>query len=294
MAATVTNLAACVGGLSWCLMDYRFERKWSTVGFCSGVVAGLVAITPASGYVPAWAAVVIGLCAGMYLNSQHSVDTGKHSQASLSVFTLWHSSIHANGFCPHSGISCNLAVQLKYVIGADDALDIFAVHAVGGFVGELLTGIFAADYIAHLDGVTVIKGGWLNRNWIQLAIQLSDAVCSMTWSFVMTYIILMCMWLLGKYVPALRLRVDKDEEEQGVDDVEIGEFAYDYVERARDAKASGPDGVELDNVSQHTQEHEHDHSHEQAQSIADLSRPASALVHHDFKEASWNSREITQ
>lgn len=51
MAAVVTNLAACVGGITWCLCDYRLERKWSTVGFCSGVVAGLVAITPGSGYV---------------------------------------------------------------------------------------------------------------------------------------------------------------------------------------------------------------------------------------------------
>lgn len=49
MAAVVTNLAACVGGITWCVLDYRLERKWSTVGFCSGVVAGLVAITPGSG-----------------------------------------------------------------------------------------------------------------------------------------------------------------------------------------------------------------------------------------------------
>lgn len=49
MAAVVTNLAACMGGITWCVLDYRLERKWSTVGFCSGVVAGLVAITPGSG-----------------------------------------------------------------------------------------------------------------------------------------------------------------------------------------------------------------------------------------------------
>jgi Amt family ammonium transporter len=49
MAAVVTNLAACVGGVTWCLLDYRLERKWSAVGFCSGVAAGLVAITPGSG-----------------------------------------------------------------------------------------------------------------------------------------------------------------------------------------------------------------------------------------------------
>jgi ammonium transporter, Amt family len=124
MAAVVTNLAACVGGITWCLVDYRLERRWSTVGFCSGVVAGLVAITPGSGFVPAWAAVVYGVCAG---------------------------------------IGCNFATQLKYVMGADDALDIFAVHAIGGLIGNLLTGFFAADYIAHLDGYTLIPGGFLNR-----------------------------------------------------------------------------------------------------------------------------------
>ena len=52
MAAFVTNLAACVGGVTWCVLDYRLERKWSTVGFCSGVVAGLVSITPGSGRHP--------------------------------------------------------------------------------------------------------------------------------------------------------------------------------------------------------------------------------------------------
>lgn len=105
MAAVVTNLAACVGGITWCLVDYRLERKWSTVGFCSGVIAGLVCITPGSGYVPAWAAVVFGAC---------------------------------------GGVACNYATKLKYFLRCDDALDIFAVHAVGGFVGNILTAFFAA------------------------------------------------------------------------------------------------------------------------------------------------------
>jgi Amt family ammonium transporter len=105
MALVVTNLAASVGGITWCLLDYRLERKWSTVGFCSGVVAGLVAITPGSGYVPAWSAVVFGVVAG---------------------------------------IGCNYATKLKYLINCDDALDIFAVHAIGGLIGNLLTGLFAA------------------------------------------------------------------------------------------------------------------------------------------------------
>lgn len=105
MAAVVTNTAACVGGVTWCMVDYRLEGKWSTVGFCSGIVAGLVAITPGSGYVPAWSSIIYGVCAG---------------------------------------IGCNYATQLKYFMDCDDALDIFAVHAVGGFIGNICTAFFAA------------------------------------------------------------------------------------------------------------------------------------------------------
>ena len=105
MACTVTNISASVGGITWCLLDYRHEHKWSTVGFCSGVVAGLVAITPGAGYVPAWAAIFYGVV---------------------------------------SGAMCNIATKLKFAIFVDDALDIFAVHGVGGIVGNILTGFFAA------------------------------------------------------------------------------------------------------------------------------------------------------
>ncbi|KAF3760323.1 ammonium transporter [Cryphonectria parasitica EP155] len=190
MACIVTHIAACVGGFTWCLMDYRLERKWSAVGFCSGAIAGLVAITPASGFVPAWSAVVFGVV---------------------------------------GGIVCNLATQIKFWVGVDDALDIFAEHAIGGIVGNLLTGLFAADYIAHLDGFSEISGGWLNHNYIQLAYQLADCVAGFSYAFGMTCLILFLMNL----VPGLRLRVDNDEEEMGLDDGQLGEFAYDYVELSR-------------------------------------------------------------
>lgn len=95
MAVVVTHLAACVGGLTWCLMDYRFEGKWSTVGFCSGVVAGLVAITPASGYVPPWAAIVFGVCAGMYLSCQERHTDYSGANAPLHLY-LSISKMYAN------------------------------------------------------------------------------------------------------------------------------------------------------------------------------------------------------
>jgi Amt family ammonium transporter len=191
MAAVVTNLAACVGGFTWCLLDYRLERKWSTVGFCSGVIAGLVAITPGSGFVPAWAAIIYGVL---------------------------------------GAAGANYATKLKFLLGIDDALDIFAEHAVGGFIGNVLTAFFAADYIAHLDGFTVIPGGWLNQHWIQLGYQLADSVSGMAYSFVMTCVILFLMNL----IPGLSLRASEEAEILGIDDAEIGEFAYDYVELTRE------------------------------------------------------------
>lgn len=213
MAALVTHLAACTGGITWCLVDYRLERKWSTVGFCSGVIAGLVCITPGSGFVPAWAAVVFGVC---------------------------------------GGIACNYATKLKYFLRCDDALDIFAVHAVGGFVGNVLTAFFAADYIAHLDGYTNIEGGWLNHHWIQLGYQLADSVTGGAYSFVGTCIILGCLDFIGKFLPVFKLRASEEEEVLGIDDVEIGEFAYDYVELTRDV--ANPEDAD-EGLSTHTLEH---------------------------------------
>ncbi|OTA64589.1 ammonium transporter [Hypoxylon sp. EC38] len=205
MAAVVTNLAACVGGITWCVLDYRLEGKWSTVGFCSGVVAGLVAITPGSGFVPAWAAVIYG--------------------------------IFGAGFA-------NYATKLKFIVRIDDALDIFAVHAVGGFVGNICTAFFAADYIAHLDGFSVIKGGWINHHWIQLAYQLADSVCGGCYSFAGTCII--CFLL--NLIPGLQLRATEDAEILGIDDAEIGEFAYDYVELTREVL----NDIEADTTSRYS------------------------------------------
>lgn len=191
MAAVVTNLSACVGGMTWCILDYRLEKKWSTVGFCSGVVAGLVSITPGSGFVPPWAAVVFGILGAAF---------------------------------------SNYATKLKFLLRIDDALDIFAVHGVGGLVGNICTAFFAADYIAALDGTTRIEGGWLNHHWIQLAHQLADSFAGGAYSFVMTCIILFVLNL----IPGLRIRASEDAEILGIDDAEIGEFAYDYVELTRE------------------------------------------------------------
>jgi ammonium transporter, Amt family len=104
------------------------------------------------------------------------------------------------------------------------------VHGIGGLVGNILTAFFAADYIAHLDNVTVIKGGWINQNWIQLGFQLADSFSGGAYSFIGTCIILFIMNL----IPGLRLRATEEAEILGIDDAEIGEFAYDYVELTRE------------------------------------------------------------
>lgn len=194
MAAVVTNLAAATGGIAWCAMDYRLEQRFSAVGLCSGIVAGLVAITPGSGYVPPWAAFIYGILAGT---------------------------------------CCNLATKLKLWLRVDDALDIFAIHAVGGFLGDLLTGLFAADYIAALDG-TQISGGWVNGHWIQLAVQLADGVTGLAYSLVVSCIILFAI----SRIPGMHLRVSDADEILGIDECEVGEFAYDYVEIDRDVANS--------------------------------------------------------
>lgn len=128
MICVVTNLAAACGGVTWSLIDYIRDRRLSALGFCSGAIAGLVCITPASGFVDTWSACVIGVI---------------------------------------GGIVCNVAMKIKEKLRFDDAVDVFAVHAVGGCTGNLLTGIFASKRIAALDG-TVIEGGWVDGHWMQV------------------------------------------------------------------------------------------------------------------------------
>jgi Amt family ammonium transporter len=97
---------------------------------------------------------------------------------------------------------------------------------LGGVVGNLLTGIFAQQSVANLDGgLAPILGGWLDRHWIQLAYQLADSCAGMSYSFVVIIIIFWVMY----FIPGLRLRVFEEAEIVGIDDAEMGEFAYDYV-----------------------------------------------------------------
>ncbi len=124
----------------------------------------------------------------------------------------------------------NYATKFKFVLRVDDALDIFAVHAVGGLVGNICTAFFASRDIAALDGYTNIQGGWLDGHWAQLGTQAADSFTGGAYSFIGTSLILFVMNL----IPGLRLRASEKAEILGIDDAEIGEFAYDYVELTRE------------------------------------------------------------
>ncbi|ANZ73093.1 BA75_00660T0 [Komagataella pastoris] len=182
-ACVSTNLAAGTGALSWLFVDYfRFGRKWTTTGMCCGAISGLVAITPAAGYTPVYFAVAFGVVAGAL---------------------------------------CNFAVELKFLMRIDDGMDVFALHGVGGFIGSVMTGLFAADYVAALDG-TEIDGGWINQHYVQLGYQLAACCATLLWSFGITSILLN----IQDRIPFLKLRLSEDQEIIGTDAAVIGEFTY--------------------------------------------------------------------
>ncbi len=114
LAMAVTHIAASAGAISWMLGEWLMRGRPSLLGLCSGLVAGLVAITPAAGFVAPGSALVIGLVAG--------------------VACYWG------------------ATGLKRMLNADDSLDVFGVHGIGGIVGSLLTGVFASKGISGVTG----------------------------------------------------------------------------------------------------------------------------------------------
>lgn len=146
-----TNISAAFGGLAWALLDFRIERRWSVIGLCSGIISGLVCITPAAGFVPTWAAVIFGIV---------------------------------------GSLSANISTKFKYLVGIDDSLDIFAVHGVCGVVGNILTALFTSKTVASLDGVTEINGGWLDHHYVQLWFQIAGTLASSAYAFVVTAVLL--------------------------------------------------------------------------------------------------------
>ncbi|GAA6052558.1 hypothetical protein JCM3770_003242 [Rhodotorula araucariae] len=197
VAITNTNLAASFGGLAWMLMDFRLERKWSAVGYCTGAICGLVAITPAAGYVGYGPSIFIGVVA--------------------------------------SAIS-NLLTTLKGFFNFDDAMDIYACHGVAGIVGLVFTGVFAQSEIAGLDGYTVIEGGWVDGQYRVVGWQFAYICAVWGWTFAMSYILM----TLINLIPGCKFRVDEEGEIVGVDEVEMGEWKFDYIQLRREVDSPFP------------------------------------------------------
>jgi Amt family ammonium transporter len=173
-ALVVTNTAAGAATLAWVLASYLHKGKVSAVGAASGAVAGLVAITPASGFVTAGGAVIIGLAAGAI---------------------------------------CYGAILLRARLRVDDALDVWAVHGVGGMFGAVATGVLAVSAVGGVSGA--IEG-----NVGQVGVQLVAVVATVLFASLATFLIVKVVNLV------LGLRVAPDDEERGLDLALHGEAAY--------------------------------------------------------------------
>jgi Amt family ammonium transporter len=179
-AFTTTTLATAVASFAWAMAEYIQRGKPSILGFCSGAVGGLVVITPACGFVTPSSAVIIGILAGLV---------------------------------PY--FACT---KLKVMLGYDDALDTFGVHAVGGTLGAFLTGIFAtADANANLStNLADIVGSTL---WIE---QLKAIAITLVLAVVATAVIAYIVKAL------VGLRPEVEAEREGLDVTDHGETAYNY------------------------------------------------------------------
>ncbi|MEJ1128143.1 ammonium transporter [Variovorax sp. CCNWLW225] len=179
---TFTATAAAV--LAWCIGEALMRGKASMLGAASGAVAGLVAITPAAGNVGLMGAIIIGFIAGFAC--------------------LW----GVNG--------------LKKLLGADDSLDVFGVHGVGGIVGALLTGVFNTQAL----GGPGLVGDWVTASIVsngigaQVWIQLKGVLLTIVWSGVVAFIAFKIADL------TIGLRVSEEEEREGLDISSHGETAY--------------------------------------------------------------------
>jgi ammonium transporter, Amt family len=171
-----TDIAASFAAIAWLALDWKASKKPKFLGLLTGAVAGLATITPAAGYVSPGGAVLIGLIAG---------------------------------------VVCFYAVALKNRLGWDDALDVWGVHGVGGFIGILLCGVFATKAFnpAGVDGL-------LQGNSHFFLVQLGAVLLSSAWAFVFTYGML---WLIERVTA---VKVGTEGETEGLDAALHGETAY--------------------------------------------------------------------
>ncbi|MDC4385547.1 ammonium transporter [Acinetobacter baumannii] len=174
MAILVTQVAAAAAAFSWLVVERMIRGKASVLGGTSGAVAGLVVITPAAGFVGVGGALVMGLIGG--------------------IVCFW-------------GITA-----LKRLLKADDALDAFGLHAVGGIVGAILTGVFYSDEIIKAANVALAPT-FAGQLWVQV----EGVLATMVYSGIATFIILKVIDLI------IGLRVNSDDERMGLDLSQHGE-----------------------------------------------------------------------
>lgn len=180
-----TMTATAAAALSWLFAEWFLKGKPSMLGAASGAVAGLVAITPACGWVGIGGALVIGLMAG--------------------VICLW----GVNG--------------LKKMLGADDALDVFGVHGVGGILGALMTAIFANPDLGGVGVYDYVANKVADYSTsTQMISQLWAVGTTLLWSGIVSIIAYKLVDMV------IGLRVTEDEERQGLDTISHGESAYKY------------------------------------------------------------------
>ena len=172
LAMLITQTSAAAGALTWMFYEWALLRKPSILGLVSGAVAGLVAITPAAGFVSPGGAIAIGILAGFSC--------------------------------------CWACAYLKYKLRYDDALDVFGIHGVGGFLGAILTGVFALEEIGNASGA--VEG-----NLIQVWTQLKGVLVVAAWCAVGTTVILLVIRLFTS------LRVSEEDEAEGLDYSQHGE-----------------------------------------------------------------------
>ncbi len=183
MAFANTSVATASATLSWMLFEWLFKGKPSMLGAASGAIAGLVAITPACGFVGPMGAIVIGLLAG--------------------AICLW------------------AVNQLKRMLGIDDALDVFGVHAVGGIVGAILTGVFVSKGLGGAGIPDFVRNEFVDvQIGTQVMSQLWAVGTAIVWSGVVSFVAYKIVDLV------VGLRVTEENEREGLDTTEHGEAAY--------------------------------------------------------------------
>jgi ammonium transporter len=191
-AFAATQCAAAAGAVGWLFVEWWHRGKPTALGLASGIVAGLVAITPASGYVYPWAGAIIGLA---------------------------------------SGVVCYIAVSAKPFLKYDDSLDAFGVHGVGGFLGAVLTGVFCNEW-GYMRPPVGANGLTAGGGFSPVLVQLGAALASAIFAFAVSYVLVKGIDLLVGFVVTREAETEGlDRAEHGETGFDFG-YSYDTASLA--------------------------------------------------------------